>query len=88
MDLEIIHNLLNNCIEAAGILNTDATFRVECQTALQRLAPLQISKRDGRLQEWIEDYKGVDPHHRHTSHLFALYPGHEITCKGPGPRAR
>jgi alpha-L-fucosidase 2 len=82
MDLEIIRNLLNNCIEVAGILNTDATFRAECQKALQRLAPLQISKRDGRLQEWIEDYKDVDPHHRHTSHLFALYPGHEITAEG------
>jgi alpha-L-fucosidase 2 len=82
MDLEIIRNLLNNCIEAARLLNCDEAFRAECETALTRLAPLQISKRDGRLQEWIEDYKDVDIHHRHTSHLFALYPGHEITLKG------
>jgi alpha-L-fucosidase 2 len=82
MDLEIIRDLLNNCVEATRILNTDASFRAECETALQRLAPLQISKRDGRLQEWIEDYRDVDPRHRHTSHLFALYPGHEITANG------
>jgi alpha-L-fucosidase 2 len=82
MDLEIIRNLLHNCVEAAKALNTDAAFRAECEAALQRLAPLQISKRDGRLQEWIEDYQDVDPHHRHTSHLFALYPGHEITAEG------
>jgi alpha-L-fucosidase 2 len=82
MDLEIIHELLSNCIEASKILNTDAAFRSECEAALKKLAPLQISKKDGRLQEWIEDYKDVDPLHRHTSHLFAVYPGHEITLTG------
>jgi alpha-L-fucosidase 2 len=82
MDLEIIHELLSNCIEASKILKTDADFRAECEKALKNLAPLQISKKDGRLQEWIEDYKDVDPEHRHTSHLFAVYPGHEITLAG------
>ena len=82
MDLEIIHELLGNCIDASKILNTDAAFRAECETALKKLAPLQISKKDGRLQEWVEDYKDVDPKHRHSSHLFAVYPGHEITLAG------
>ncbi|HEY2082593.1 MAG TPA: glycoside hydrolase family 95 protein, partial [Verrucomicrobiae bacterium] len=82
MDLEIIHELLNNCIEASKILNTDANFRAECEAALKKLAPLQISKKDGRLQEWIEDYKDTDMQHRHSSHLFAVYPGHEITLAG------
>jgi alpha-L-fucosidase 2 len=82
MDLEIIHELLSNCIDASKALNTDADFRAECETALKKLAPLQISKKDGRLQEWIEDYKDVDRQHRHSSHLFAVYPGHEITLAG------
>jgi len=82
MDLEIIHDLLTNCIQASRILNTDDAFRAECESALQRLAPLQISQKDGRLQEWIEDYREVDPHHRHTSHLFALYPGDQISLEG------
>jgi alpha-L-fucosidase 2 len=82
MDLEIIHELLSNCIDATKILNTDADFRAECEAALKKLAPLQISKADGRLQEWIEDYKDVDRLHRHSSHLFAVYPGHEITLAG------
>lgn len=82
MDLEIIHELLSNCIDASKILNTDADFRVECENALTNLAPLQISKKDGRLQEWIEDYKDVDRKHRHTSHLYAVYPGHEISLAG------
>lgn len=82
MDLEIIHELLGNCIEASKVLNTDADFRAECEAALKKLAPLQISKKDGRLQEWIEDYKDVDTQHRHTSHLFAVYPSHQITLSG------
>ena len=34
---------------------------LEAEAALRRLAPLQISPATGRLQEWIEDYKEVDP---------------------------
>jgi alpha-L-fucosidase 2 len=41
------------------------------------LPPLQIGHR-GQLQEWIEDYVEVEPDHRHTSHLYALYPGSTI----------
>lgn len=82
MDLEIIHDLLTHCIEASKILNTDEAFRAECESALNRLAPLQISKKTGRLQEWIEDFEEQDPHHRHTSHLFAVYPGDQITLRG------
>jgi alpha-L-fucosidase 2 len=42
---------------------------------------LQIGKQ-GQLQEWIEDYKETEPQHRHVSHLYALYPGREISLKG------
>ena len=82
MDLEIIHNLLTNCIQAEDILNTDAAFRAECEKTLKRLPNIQISKTTGRIMEWAEDYKEVDPHHRHTSHLFGLYPGNQITVIG------
>lgn len=81
MDLEIIHNLLSNCIEASRALKTDEPFRRECEAALARLAPLQISPRTGRLQEWIEDYDEPEPQHRHVSHLFALHPGTQIRLR-------
>lgn len=85
MDLEIIHNLLTNCIETAKILKIDADFRKECENTLKRLPPIQISKTTGRILEWAEDYKEVEPHHRHTSHLFGLHPGNQITVVGtPG----
>ncbi|MDR1583577.1 MAG: glycoside hydrolase family 95 protein [Prevotellaceae bacterium] len=82
MDLEIIHDLLSNCIEASKILKTDKEFRAECEKTLSRLPAIQISKTTGRILEWVEDYKEAEPQHRHTSHLFGLHPGHQITVIG------
>ena len=65
MDLEIIHDLLTNCIHASKALNTDDAFRAECEKTLSNLAPVRISPATGRIMEWIEDYKETDPHHRH-----------------------
>lgn len=82
MDLEIIDDLFTHCIAAAKILKTDEAFAAKLEEALKRLAPLQISKKTGRLQEWIEDYDEPEPGHRHMSHLFGLHPGNEITLHG------
>jgi alpha-L-fucosidase 2 len=79
MDLMIAHDLFTNCIEATQVLDTDAEFRAQLQDALDRLAPLQISEKTGRLQEWIEDYKEAEPGHRHMSHLYGWHPGDQIT---------
>lgn len=82
MDLEIIHDLLTNCIAATKILSVDKGFRDTCLKTLSRLAPIRISETTGRVMEWVEDYKEVEPHHRHTSHLFALHPGNQISVTG------
>jgi alpha-L-fucosidase 2 len=81
MDLMIIHDLFTNCLQAIEILGPgfDVDFHHELESALERLAPLQISKRTGGIQEWIEDYEEVNPGHRHLSHLFGVYPGNQIT---------
>ena len=82
MDLEIVHELFTNLLAANEILSEgeplDKEFCAKVSDALERLQPLQISKKTGRLQEWIEDYKERDPHHRHVSHLFALFPANQI----------
>jgi Beta-xylosidase len=85
MDLEIIHNLLTNCIDASKVLNIDTGFRKECEATLKRIPDIRISEKTGRILEWAEDYDEVEPHHRHTSHLFGLHPGNQITVVGtPG----
>jgi alpha-L-fucosidase 2 len=78
MDLEIVRDLLENCVAAARILGIDAAFREECEAALERLAPVRVSAQTGRIMEWVEDYKEVEPNHRHTSHLYALHPASQI----------
>jgi alpha-L-fucosidase 2 len=82
MDLQIIHELLENCIAAEKRLTIDAAFRARCEKALARLAPVRIAK-DGRLMEWIEEYQETDPRHRHVSHLYGLYPANQITPSTP-----
>ncbi|SKB28046.1 alpha-L-fucosidase 2 [Parapedobacter luteus] len=82
MDFEIIHDLLTNCVAATKILNIDKDFRNTCLKTLSRLAPIRISETTGRVMEWVEDYDEVEPHHRHTSHLFALHPGNQISVTG------
>jgi alpha-L-fucosidase 2 len=82
MDLMIVHEIFTNCIEAATILDIDPEFRAELAVALERLAPLQISARSGRLQEWIEDYDEPEPGHRHMSHFYGFHPGRQITLRG------
>jgi uncharacterized damage-inducible protein DinB len=81
MDLEIIHALFTRTIRSSELLGVDPDFRKELESALQRLAPLQIGKH-GQLQEWLVDYQEEEPGHRHMSHLFGLHPGNQITLRG------
>ena len=78
--LSLFRELFENCRRAAAILGTTLQFRSELNRTEKRLPPLQIGKR-GQLQEWIEDYAEVEPAHRHVSHLYSLYPGHDISLE-------
>ncbi len=78
MDNQLIRELFTNTLAAAEIINTDENFRIRLSEALGKLAPHQISK-DGYLMEWLEDYKEVDIHHRHVSHLYGLHPSNQIS---------
>ena len=80
VDMQIIRELFANCIRASEILDTDEAFRRKLEEIRKRLAPNQIGKH-GQLMEWLEDYDEVEIHHRHVSHLYALYPGDAITLE-------
>jgi len=85
MDLMIVRDLFQNCLAAAEVLGGkkfEPKFCQEVRHALDRLAPLQISPKTGRLQEWVEDYAETEPGHRHMSHLYGLHPANEITPRG------
>ena len=82
MDMEILRDLFANTMAASEILKRDAAFRSQLAAARERLAPLQIGKA-GQLQEWLEDWdlQVPDPHHRHVSHLYALFPSDQIDAR-------
>lgn len=82
MDMSIIWDLFTNCIEAGKILGTDQELVARIEAARAKLYPLKIGAR-GQLQEWSEDFMEQDVHHRHTSHLFGLHPGRQITPATP-----
>lgn len=78
MDLSLIGELFDNCIQASELLKIDEDFAGTLLETKKRLLPLQIGKH-GQLQEWSEDFEGEDVHHRHVSHLVGVYPGRLIT---------
>lgn len=76
-DLAMIRECFQQTIQAAGILGVDADFSRQLSEALGRLRPYQVGKK-GNLQEWYHDWEDVEPQHRHQTHLFGLFPGHQI----------
>jgi alpha-L-fucosidase 2 len=80
MDHQIIRSLFAAVSEAARILGTDAALAAQLDRLRARIAPNQIG-RLGQLQEWLEDKDDPNNKHRHVSHLWAVYPGWEITWR-------
>lgn len=85
---EIVWDLFTNYIEAADALGVDKDYRDKIAGMREKLVGPKIGKW-GQLQEWMEDKSGLPPtkdhldtpddHHRHTSHLFAVHPGRQIS---------
>ena len=80
VEREIIWDLFTNTIAATKVLGIDEAFRSRLQAAKDQMEPLQIGKA-GQLEEWGHDWdlNGPEMNHRHVSHLFALFPGHQIS---------
>lgn len=78
MDISIIRDLFTNVINASEELGEDKPFRDSVIAEKAKLYPFHIGKK-GNLQEWYMDWEDEEPHHRHVSHLFGLFPGNQIS---------
>ena len=78
---EIVWDLFTNTLEASAALNLDPEFRAKVAAMRAKLVVPKIG-RWGQLQEWMEDIDDPNDHHRHTSHLFGVYPGRQFTADG------
>jgi alpha-L-fucosidase 2 len=82
-DQQIVWDLFDNTVAAADALGIDRAFRERVAAMRDRLAGPRVG-RWGQLLEWLEEKQDPvldTPHdtHRHVSHLFALFPGRQIS---------
>ena len=83
MDSQIIRALYQAVLAAADVLGCpEDTVVQKVRAQLPQLEPEHIGKW-GQLQEWIEDKDDPKDQHRHFSHLWAVYPGCEISLDTP-----
>ncbi|MBQ0942843.1 glycoside hydrolase family 95 protein [Ideonella sp. 4Y16] len=82
-DQQILWALFDATARAAGLLRQDTAFARRLRETRDRLAGPRIG-RWGQLLEWLDEKN--DPvldtpqdTHRHVSHLFAVYPGWQIS---------
>jgi alpha-L-fucosidase 2 len=83
MDRQIVRDLFAWTLAAHDRLrDPDADFRKAVEAKRARLAPDRIGAQ-GQLQEWLDDWDAQAPeqHHRHVSHLYAVYPSEQINVR-------
>ncbi|KAJ1683278.1 hypothetical protein LUZ63_021505 [Rhynchospora breviuscula] len=81
-DQQLVWDLFQNYVEVATALGIDDDYRAKVAGLRDRLAGNKIGSW-GQLQEWQTDRDDPNDLHRHTSHLFAVYPGRQITPETP-----
>ncbi len=86
-DQQIIWDLFTNTIEAAEALGVDNEYRTKLSGMRDRLVGPKIGKW-GQLQEWMADKDDPKDQHRHISHMFAVYPGRQISLSKTPKLAR
>jgi len=77
-DQQIVWELFTVALHMSRLLDEDRAFRARLQEMRDRLDRPRVG-RWGQLQEWRVDRDDPNDRHRHTSHLFALYPGSWIS---------
>jgi alpha-L-fucosidase 2 len=87
---EIVWDLFNNYVEAADALGVDQDYRDKIAVMRDNLVTPGIGSW-GQLLEWMTEKTGTNAvpnspeldtpndHHRHTSHLFGVFPGRQIS---------
>jgi len=77
-DQQLVWDLFQNYLDAAKALGIDNDYQKTVADMQAHLAPNKIGKW-GQLQEWQTDRDDPDDQHRHTSHLFAVFPGRQVS---------
>ena len=77
-DQQIVWDLFTNTLAAAEVLAIDEPIVTQVREARAKLLGPQIGSW-GQIMEWTTERPELEKSgHRHTSHLFAVYPGNQI----------
>ncbi len=78
-DQQIVWDLFTHTLGAAKILGKTSDLVSKIGTARDKLLGPQVGSW-GQIMEWMTERPELEKsHHRHTSHLFAVYPGRQIS---------
>ncbi|MES2997317.1 MAG: glycoside hydrolase N-terminal domain-containing protein [Verrucomicrobiota bacterium] len=81
-DQQIIWDLFTNTLAAAEVLGEKGDFVSKVSTAREKLLGPQIGSW-GQIMEWTAERPNLEKSgHRHTSHLYAVFPGNQISLTG------
>jgi len=87
-DQQIVWTLFTHTLEAAKILGIENAFTGKVAAAREKLLGPQIGAW-GQIKEWMVERPILEKsQHRHTSHLFAVFPGNQITLTHDSNLAR
>ena len=82
MDVSLCRELLTGLCEDAGRCGMYGDEIPRWRDMLAKLPPYRINP-DGSLAEWIDPFYEDENAHRHQSHLYGVFPGHEIREGSP-----
>lgn len=82
MDATLVRELFAFVLEAADVVaeilhGDDLQLVKGIKEVMPRLAGAKIGA-DGRILEWADEREESEPHHRHVSHLYGVYPGNSF----------
>ncbi|MCM1371391.1 MAG: glycoside hydrolase N-terminal domain-containing protein [Bacteroides sp.] len=76
-DQQVIWQLFDDFGMVSEELSISDDFTRQVAESKANLAGTKVGS-DGRIMEWAEEWKEIEPGHRHISHLFAIHPGAQI----------
>ena len=81
-DMQVIRSLFKNTMAAIDTLNEDQAFKEEIYAKYKNLAPMKISPRTGRLQEWNDDWEAANPYSGQVAQGWGFVASDLITLRG------
>lgn len=81
MDITIAKEVYTNLINGCKLLGLHEDMIEKWESERAKLPDYTINE-DGALKEWIPSSLKDDYHHRHSSHLYMVFPGHEALSSG------